>query len=53
MADIYQDVEDCARWCREVLSTELGAGVVDTEKLIIGGGSCGMQTTNDCEIHIR
>jgi acetyl esterase/lipase len=41
MEDIYQDVEDCARWCRQVLPTKLGNGIVDPEKLIIGGGSCG------------
>jgi acetyl esterase/lipase len=39
--EIYQDVEDCAKWCRQVLPTELGDGVVDPEKLIMGGGSCG------------
>jgi acetyl esterase/lipase len=41
MKDIYQDVEDCAMWCRQVLPTELGSEVVDPRKLIIGGGSCG------------
>lgn len=41
MEDIYQDVEDCAKWCREILPGLLGQGVVDTERLVIGGGSCG------------
>ena len=41
MKDIYEDVEDAAKWIRTVLPKELGEGVVDTSKLIIGGGSCG------------
>jgi acetyl esterase/lipase len=41
MADIYEDVEDAAKWIRNVLPKELGEGIVDTETLIVGGGSCG------------
>lgn len=44
--DIYQDVEDCANWIREVLPEELGPNVVDPEKLIVGGGSCGKRSIN-------
>ncbi|OOF99184.1 hypothetical protein ASPCADRAFT_403438 [Aspergillus carbonarius ITEM 5010] len=44
--DIYQDVEDCADWIREVLPGKLGPDVIDPEKLIIGGGSCGQWSTN-------
>lgn len=42
MQDIYEDVEDCAKWVREVLPKELGPGIANPDQLIIGGGSCGM-----------
>lgn len=41
MADIYEDISDAAAWIRTVLPTKLGPGVVDTDTLIVGGGSCG------------
>ncbi|PYH91150.1 alpha/beta-hydrolase [Aspergillus ellipticus CBS 707.79] len=41
--EIYSDVEDCAKWVRTVLPKALGEGVVDTSRLVVGGGSCGGQ----------
>ncbi|OJZ80183.1 hypothetical protein ASPFODRAFT_38374 [Aspergillus luchuensis CBS 106.47] len=51
--DIYEDVEDCATWIREILPAKLGPGVVDTGKLIIGGGSCGAQLALTAGIHMK
>lgn len=41
MHEIYGDVEDCATWVRQILPKNLGGNVVDTSRLILGGGSCG------------
>ncbi|PYH88794.1 alpha/beta-hydrolase [Aspergillus ellipticus CBS 707.79] len=41
--EIYEDVEDCAHWVRTTLPLKLGENVVDTSRLILGGGSCGAQ----------
>lgn len=46
MKSIYEDVEDCATWIRNVLPAELGEGIVDTDQLIIGGGSCGIDLSS-------
>lgn len=44
--DVYADMEDYAKWIRDTLPSKLVVGVVDTEPLIIGGGSCG--TSRPC-----
>lgn len=45
MGEIYADIEDAASWIRNTLPLELAKLdspiKVDTEKLVLGGGSCG------------